>query len=549
MTFTPEVDERTGVSKDVTYRYVLYADVTDEGGETRSASKGFRLGFVSVEARIDSDAAFMLADTAGKATIMRTDLNGAPRPGKGTWRLVSLVQPAKALLPSQQPVPKAKEGAKGGQEEFQTPGDRETPRWAASYRPEQVLRAWEAGAEKAKGICDHGAKGEAEIQIPALSAGPYRLLYETTDDFGATCRAQKDFVVAAPKVDLALPAVLMAESTSVPVGGTARFLVHSGLADQILFLDIYRGGQRVERRPLISGKSPSLLEFPVTEKDRGGFGVTLVVLNGYQLMQFSQGVFVPWDNKDLKVEFATFRDKVRPGAKETWRVTVKTPDGKPAEAGAAELLAYMYDRSLDLFAPHNPPSIASLYPNRSGAATSRVNLGAASQCYNEDHDFAPIPGYPSLRDDELIFFSGYGIGGPGRRGVWRRGRWRHGRKGHAHGGASAFPRPRQDGQHGRQVGGGPRAGEGQEGRRRDCCRHRRPLPRNSAPTSRRRPSGSHTYSRAPTGLRSSSSPSPIRSLPGTSGSTPSRRTSRARLSTRRRAALRTSWSGPTCPGS
>ena len=51
-TFTPRADERKdAASSGLSYRYTLSVDVTDEGGETRSASRSFRLGFVSVEAR------------------------------------------------------------------------------------------------------------------------------------------------------------------------------------------------------------------------------------------------------------------------------------------------------------------------------------------------------------------------------------------------------------------------------------------------------------------------------------------------------------------
>ncbi len=53
VTFTPKADERAG--KDVTYRYRLSADVTDEGGETRSAERSFRLGFVSVRATVERE--------------------------------------------------------------------------------------------------------------------------------------------------------------------------------------------------------------------------------------------------------------------------------------------------------------------------------------------------------------------------------------------------------------------------------------------------------------------------------------------------------------
>ena len=46
--------------------------------------------------------------------------------------------------------------------------------------------------------------------------------------------------VLAPIDLLALPALLLAEKSSVEVGGTARFLVHSGLVGQVLFLDTFR---------------------------------------------------------------------------------------------------------------------------------------------------------------------------------------------------------------------------------------------------------------------------------------------------------------------
>ncbi len=417
VTFTPEVDERDGTSKEVTYRYVLTADATDEGGETRSASKSFRLGFVSVEARLDLDGEFLRAGIPGKATATRSDLNGTPKAGRGSWRLVTLIQPPQTLLPVDQPLPKM-EGAKASA--YETPGDRLRPRPAPNYQPEAVLHGWAEGNQMAKGTAEHGIRGEAEIALPELSTGAYRLLYETTDDFGAVCKASKDFLVAAPRADIALPAVCMAERPTVPVGDTARFLVHSGLPAQTVFFDLYRDGKRVQRQRFLSGTSSSLIEIPVTEKDRGGFGVTFTMLRDHQIVQFTRSVFVPWDDKDLKVEFASFRDKLKPGGRETWRVTVKTPGGEPVEARAAEVLAYMYDRSLDLFAPHNPPQVGSLYPNRSGAGSSRANLGEANQCYSEDWSFAPLPGYPSLRDDELAFFDSYGIGGPGQRRYYGR---------------------------------------------------------------------------------------------------------------------------------
>ena len=125
---------------------------------------------------------------------------------------------------------------------------------------------------------------------------------------------------------------------------------------------------------------------------------------------------MPWDDRELKVSFATFRDRLRPGQTETWRVTVKgaTPEHPLKET--AELLAYMYDRSLDAFLPHHSQSPLALLPNRATPLVSRTTLGAAPQLWLTSNGFPPPPPAPVLLGDRLRFESGYGIGGPGRRG-------------------------------------------------------------------------------------------------------------------------------------
>jgi uncharacterized protein YfaS (alpha-2-macroglobulin family) len=278
-----------------------------------------------------------------------------------------------------------------------------------------MIRLWKDGAEVAHGDLTHDAKGEASLEVSGLPAGAYRLHYHTADDFGAVFEMPTEFLVGGRKTPLALPALLAVESASVPVGQTARFLVTSGLPDQTLFFDIYSAGRRVERRELSSDRSPALVEIPVTEKDRGGFSVKLSALRDHQWMTLSQSVLVPWDDKELKVSFSTFRDRLRPGARETWRVKVDAPKGAKSEAREAELLAYMYDRSLDAFVRHSPPDPLSTYPIRTGMDWSRANLGQAGFQHLR-WQFPNLPDYPVLRGDYLKFYGGYAIGGPGRRG-------------------------------------------------------------------------------------------------------------------------------------
>jgi alpha-2-macroglobulin len=78
--FTPRADERQGArSRGVTYSYSVSADVADEGGETQSASRAFRLGFVSVEARIEPPGGFLHEGEPAGVKVVRTNLDGVPR--------------------------------------------------------------------------------------------------------------------------------------------------------------------------------------------------------------------------------------------------------------------------------------------------------------------------------------------------------------------------------------------------------------------------------------------------------------------------------------
>jgi len=413
--FTPRADEKKGgAASGISYRYTLTVDVTDEGGETRSASRSFRLGFVSVEASIGAESEFVRPDRNGVFTVTRTDLDGKPRAGKGAWRVVRLVEPEATLLPADQPLA----AAPGAEDPAYppTPGDRMRPRWQGAVLPVEVLRLWPDGAEAAKGSVEHAADGAGRVEVPALPAGAYRLRYETKDDFGAVCRESVDFLVAGKaKPGFKLPLVLTAERSSVGVGGTARFLVDGGWAGQPLLFETFRGGAPWERRWLEAGRDGGVVEVPVGEDLRGGFGVRLTALRDHQFMSAEASVFVPWDNKELGLSFATFRDKLVPGGRETWRITVKTPAGRPAEKGAADILAYMYDRSLDLFAPHMPPRVAGLFPYRGGTLAWDSGLGMAPAVFDEESGWRRLPDFPTFSGDELFALGGYGIGGPGRR--------------------------------------------------------------------------------------------------------------------------------------
>ena len=409
--FTPAADEKVG--KEVSYRYHVSADLTDEGGETRSAQKSVRLGFVSVEATLSAESELLRG--GGTVHVRRTDLDGQPRAGKGSWKLFALRQP-ETRMAADEPVTQPP----GTAPAFSTAGDALKPRWTGSEAPEALMSRWADGDARGSGVTSHGDNGQAEVKLPALAPGAYRLRYETVDDFGARYATWKDLIVAGDKTPLAVPAALYLEAPTVMVGGTARIFAHSGFSDEPLYFERYRAGKLIERKRLGEGRA-EWIEIPVGESDRGGFGVAVTAVRDHQHLRWQRTVMVPWDDKELQVGFSTFRDKLRPGQKETWRVTVKGPKGEKLDERAAEVLAYMYDRSLDLFGAQSPPSPLNLYPSRGEVTWARANLGIASIQWLRSEPLSDVPSAPSLHADSLVNIGGYAIGGMGRHGYYRNG--------------------------------------------------------------------------------------------------------------------------------
>ena len=57
----------------------------------------------------------------------------------------------------------------------------------------------------------------------------------------------------------------------------------------------------------------------------------------------------PLPDKQLKLTWETFRNRLTPGQQEEWRLKITKPDGTPADAS---LMAVLYDKSLDHLYPH-----------------------------------------------------------------------------------------------------------------------------------------------------------------------------------------------------
>ena len=100
-------------------------------------------------------------------------------------------------------------------------------------------------------------------------------------------------------------------------------------------------------------------ELPVTEANRGGFGISSVFVKDNRVYTSNFTVSVPWSNKELFIQYETYREKTLPGSEEKWKIHI---NGNKGEKVSSEILGSMYDASLDQFRKQDW-SKPDIYPN------------------------------------------------------------------------------------------------------------------------------------------------------------------------------------------
>ena len=136
---------------------------------------------------------------------------------------------------------------------------------------------------------------------------------------------------------------------TVEPGRPARLMVGSAADSVSLYYMLFCESRIVEEK--LVHLSDSILHFVYPEVSVGADGLQALfyfVKNG-ECHTYSQHLVLRKPDRGLRLSWVTFRDRLQPGAEETWRLRVTLPDGRPAPA---QLMSVLYDASLDGIKPH-----------------------------------------------------------------------------------------------------------------------------------------------------------------------------------------------------
>ena len=200
------------------------------------------------------------------------------------------------------------------------------------------------------------------IIVPSLPMGTYTFEFKAQDSHGneitESCDISlynlKEAVAPGNKMEKARTDFdhdfSVAESYNFSESKPAVFYFSPVEDDAYVSYTIIANGRVIERKYLTLDRK--LYKFTINYQKAYGDGICVVmgyVRNGHSYTNSHTFSYSKPDN-NLRFTWKSFRDKLTPGQKETWILTVKDKDGKAVNA--AEMMATMYDASLDEFA-HN----------------------------------------------------------------------------------------------------------------------------------------------------------------------------------------------------
>jgi len=333
--FTAEPDPKISLSEDPTFTYKIYAEVTSPDGETRTAENFVRLGYSGFRINLSTEDIPIDGKQFSLQMLTQT-LNGKNIPVDTRLKIFKLKEPEKPVKSS-------------------------LWRHELSRNPEadtnnEFLSGWESWP-KDRLVSDFKVttkswKNPESIKIK-LGTGLYKLECTAMDKSGREVKAFLPLMVLPDwdkkKFPIKLPYVAEIKDNTVKVGETLELLWGSGYEDCRCFVEIACDNNIIKRYWTDETVTQHLLHFPVTEEFRGGFTVYLNTVKENRVYLESFRIHVPWDNKELDVSLETFRHKIKPGEKEKVSLKIK---GKRNPIEFAEMVASMYDFSLDQFYPH-----------------------------------------------------------------------------------------------------------------------------------------------------------------------------------------------------
>lgn len=390
-------DVSVAVSTDPTFVYKVSVDVSDINGETHSTQKEITASYKALVLNVDIPEK-LDRKSSNSFGIQSTNLNGDRVASRGQLTILKLKSPEKVFRERKWPKP-----------DFQVISQKDFYHDFPldPYADELDFSAWKTEKVIMESTFDTDRSGK--ITLPDLknwNQGMYEIILNSADIYG-TPVIQKYFFTVYDKSGGSLPYFIAdwyhpVKDTGEP-GDVAEILAGTGFEKSKVLVEVETQDSIVKQDWVRLNGKQRLFKYTLKASYRGNIGIHYTFIRNNRMYAHSTTIKVPYTNKMLQLNFETFRNKLQPGEKDQWKITVK---GKNGDVAAAEMVATLYDASLDVFRPQafNFNLWQSVFPE------NNWNSGKCFEAYdfkNRRQDVSYNTPWNKVNDYQLKWF-GYG---------------------------------------------------------------------------------------------------------------------------------------------
>jgi len=376
------------------FRYDIEVDVVDLTGETHSAKKSMQASWLTKDVSMNLPKK-VHADSLLNMNISSKNWSGKEQAFEGDLRIVKLKDPQKIFRKRFWSRPDIWTMDKMEFEQL-------LPYY--SYKDEEDQANWEEVKLVKEKSIDIDKSTDFDFE---LATGSYKFILSFKEPGGEVISLEKYTSVYDDK-NLAALELFNFEASGGEPGQKGKIALQSDASQlNVLFELFEKNGRSKDNWFALTDKK--IIDLDIEEKHRGNFFVRSTYVYNNRLYTETRTVEVPWSNKELEIEYKSFRSKLLPGAEEKWTLKILGPK---KEVEMAEMLASMYDASLDDIKGHN--WWANLY--RSNYLNSSISYFGFGQTrvrnfvhrdWNEYYTPSKRKSYQSISWMELQHYPGF----------------------------------------------------------------------------------------------------------------------------------------------
>ncbi len=346
ITFKALPDESVDKENLPVFEYEITADVTDINGETRSAKSIVKVGYHSLLASIVAPSTIDKSNKETTIEISSKNLNGEFVPAEGNLKIYKLQAPKNPLRSRPWSTPDYQDISEANFRKL-FPHD-------AYTKEEENSETWKQGTLVFEQAFDTQKSKEIILKnYSKWTSGKYVIILNSKDKFEQNVTDKTRFTLTKRAEKSVIDNQLFVYNTDKPsykLGDNVELQIGSASKDVTVVIQTEKNHKIVKTTLVHLNNDLKTIKIPVTKEDIGGFAIKYHFVNYNSFLSGTIPISVPNKQETITIETNTFRDKLQPGAEETWSFTIKNDKNNKV---AAEVLASMYDASLDEFKAHN----------------------------------------------------------------------------------------------------------------------------------------------------------------------------------------------------